>query len=151
LQVYFIDNRDLIQWITILNHHFKTVNEMRRLIGILLWTAFSITVHARDITDPSSYFRLLPKPQKVEWLKGHGIAVHTIKSILLHGSARRPVVTTNLNVLPITLLDGKGVITLKISDHADLPASGEGYKLDIKEDKITITSREQAGSMAARR
>ena len=118
---------------------------MTKFFCTLLCLPFVITVHAGDAIDLSRQFKLLPKPQRVEWSKGKGLAVHAIRSIFLQGNARKPVLSAQLNALPVSLVNGKGVISLVISSHAGLPASGEGYKLEIKDDKVTISAREQAG------
>jgi hypothetical protein len=116
-----------------------------RILGLVVLVAVFATVNAAGIVDPSKQFRLLPKPQKVEWTKGKGIAVHSIKSILFWGNAGKLVLSGGLKRLPITSNVGKGVVAFALSTNANIPSSDEGYVLEIKDNNISITARGQAG------
>ena len=50
-----------------------------------------------------------------------------------------------INNLPLSDSSGKGVLSLILSQREDLPESGEGYILVVKDKQITITSRGEAG------
>jgi hexosaminidase len=90
-------------------------------------------------------FKLLPRPQKVELLTGKGMPYTFLKAINLKESAQKPVVYGLLENLPLTANAGKGVLTLSIVNDNSVPASPEGYILQVENDQVTISARDQAG------
>ena len=90
-------------------------------------------------------FKLLPKPQKIEMLAGKGIAYTALKNIHLQGSAEKPIVSGLLEPLSLITEAGKGVLTLAIATDNQVPASPEGYTLQIENDRVFISACDQAG------
>ncbi len=100
--------------------------------------------HAIDAKEFNKYFKLLPQPQKIELLTGKGISSTSIVSIYLHGTSR-PVLYGFLKSLPFSENAGQGILTLEISTNSDIPESPEGYRLEIKDEQVTIQGRSEAG------
>jgi hypothetical protein len=94
--------------------------------------------------DPSKQFRLLPKPQKVEWLQGKGLSAHALRTLALKGTAKRPVLTGSLEALSAGKEGATGTLVLTISDKLPF-TSAEGYLLEVKENKAIVTAKGQAG------
>ncbi len=120
---------------------------MRGFIGVLIFCAAFTDLVASPINPKhfDSYFKLLPKPQKIEFLKGKALSAHDLRYLYLNGVKERPKIDGELYNLPLADAPGKGVLTLILSQEKDLPSSTEGYKLEIKDNQITITSRGEAG------
>lgn len=68
-----------------------------------------------------------------------------LTSYFLDGPDKKPVFGKSLAGLKQALSPAAGVITLKITDDANLSASREAYKLEIKNGQALITARDQAG------
>lgn len=120
---------------------------MRSFISVLIFCAVFINLSASPINpkDFDSNFKLLPKPQKIEFLSGTPMSANDLRYIFLSGLNKRPIMDYPLNSLPFADSPGKGVLTLILSQREDLPVSAEGYKLVVKDKQITITSRGEAG------
>ena len=120
---------------------------MKSFISALIFCAVFINLSASPINqkDFGSYFKLLPKPQKIEFLSGKPLSANDLYYIFLSGLNKRPAMDFPLNSLPLADAPGKGVLTLILSQSEDLPVSEEGYKLVVKDRQITITSRGEAG------
>ncbi|GEO04521.1 hypothetical protein AAE02nite_21850 [Adhaeribacter aerolatus] len=95
--------------------------------------------------DFSANFKLLPQPQKVELLSGGGMPYSNLKAIHLQGTATRPVLYGLLKNLPLVASAGKGVIILNITQENQVPTSPEGYLLQVTNNGIAISARDQAG------
>lgn len=93
----------------------------------------------------NNQFKLLPKPQKVEWLAGKGIEWHTITALHFGEGVVRPPLETFLSQLPQSTATGKGILSLLISTGDKLPASDEGYILEIKSGQIKIEAKANQG------
>lgn len=119
---------------------------MKRLLLLVLVAVCcnGQTTAAVDSRNFDKYFKLLPKPQKVEFLSGT-FQITDLQSIYLVGIAKRPVLEPSLHRLPLASSSEKGVLTLTLAQNQDLPSSSEGYILEIRNGKITITSRGKAG------
>ena len=113
------------------------------LISSLFW--YSISATTIESKDFSNYFKLLPEPQKIELLPGNTLSFYDLHYIFLDGKTKRPVLDPPLSTLPLADSQGKGVLTLKLSDNYNLPPGDEGYILLIRDKQITITSRGEAG------
>lgn len=99
---------------------------------------------AVDSGNFGNQFKLLPKPQKIEFLSG-SFNIKDLRSVYLREIDKRPVLESSLSRLPLAVSSGKGVLTLSLSQNKDLPLSEEGYILEIKDGKITVNSRGEAG------
>jgi hexosaminidase len=100
------------------------------------------TFNAADFNDQ---FRLLPQPQRVEMLKGSGIACMDFKGIVLTGvDDLRPVMTGLLASLPLASDARAGTVTLKIEPQLGVP-SPEGYVLEITNRQVLIRAKYRAG------
>lgn len=120
---------------------------MRYLIISLIFSVLCSNTIGSTINQKEfdSRFKLLPKPQKVELLKGNGLSCKDLRHLYLAGLEERPKINGELYNLPLTEEPGKGVLSLILSHDKDLPSSNEGYKILIKNKQITITSRGEAG------
>ena len=106
---------------------------MNRFFLFVLLIAISSGIYANP-TDPNDFekhFRLLPKPQKIELTSGKEFSHNNLKSLHLEGLTRRPAVDDLLSELPLSPSSGKGVLTLTLRQNTNLPASPEGYVLEI--------------------
>jgi hexosaminidase len=100
---------------------------------------------AAQTIDFKKQFKILPQPQKVEVLGGGGWPVNFLKSIKVSGNISQTVLPVYLKSLPNSDQPGKGVLTLQIQATPEIPASPEGYILEIKAEQATITARDPAG------
>ncbi|GAA4315094.1 glycoside hydrolase family 20 zincin-like fold domain-containing protein [Compostibacter hankyongensis] len=111
----------------------------------LLCTTFSASA-APGRDSLTGKFSLLPRPQKLEWQSGPGIAANALRGIHLQGIDKRPVLYgTTLAALPVAAQGGKGVLSLTLSDDPALPESPEGYILTIANGEVAIRARAAAG------
>jgi hypothetical protein len=120
-------------------------SSMKRLLSILLIISWVWANASIDNKNFDKTFRLLPKPQKIEFLSGKAFSVRDLRSLCLEGIAKRPVMDQPLFGLPLRSASGKGVLTLSLSKNKELPSSEEGYILEVKNGQITISSRGEAG------
>lgn len=116
----------------------------KKLLSLLLFLLSLQIIQAAGKNDPAKQFRLLPKPQKVEWLSGKGLSAHALRFLSLKGAAQKPVLTGKLQSLSFGKGPAKGVLILNISDKGPF-SSTEGYVLEVKDEKVTITAKGQAG------
>lgn len=98
-------------------------------------------MHSKDF---ERNFRLLPKPQRVELLKGKSLGADALKFLYLKGLSKRPQVA-DLAMLPLSAASGKGVVTLEIVEDNTVPQSLEGYTLEAANDRVLIRSRGESG------
>jgi hypothetical protein len=94
---------------------------------------------------PPLPFKILPKPRRVQFLKGHGLRIDELKSIQLEKDFFRPVMGSILSRLPLASEDERGTLTLTLSEDKGLPQSEEGYILQIKNGRVNLKSRGEAG------
>jgi hexosaminidase len=113
------------------------------LISSLLW--INLTATEVKTKDFNSKFKLLPEPQLIEFLTGKPFSANDLRYIYLKGTTKRPVMDQLLTGLPLAGSPGMGVLTLELNQGDYLPQSSEGYILIIKDKKISITSRGEAG------
>lgn len=81
-------------------------------------------------------FQILPLPQKIELLKGQGVAGNDLSYIIVQGKGEIPVLGTLLNSLPRKETQGKGVVLSLSEQEKNLseqgtPESAEGYILTV--------------------
>jgi len=118
--------------------------------GLLFIRIFCLFI-ALGITSLSCFkipplpFKILPKPRKVQFLKGQGLRIDELKVIRLEGDLSRPIMGSILSRLPLTREDKRGTLTLALSEDKDLPQSEEGYILHIKNSRVSLESRGEAG------
>jgi len=94
---------------------------------------------------PPLPFKILPKPRKVQFLKGQGLRIDELKVVRLERDLSRPIMGSILSRLPLTSEDERGTLTLALSKDKDLPQSEEGYILHIKNGRVNLESRGEAG------
>lgn len=112
--------------------------------GFLLTVSINAFAQEKAV-DFAKEYGLIPAPQKVEKLSGDGINYITLLSIHLQETEKRPVLYGVLKSLPLSESSGKGVLTLNLSNSANLPESPEGYVLEINNNQVTINARSEAG------
>ncbi len=113
------------------------------LILVLLVTG--LYASGTDIKDFEKHFKLMPQPQKIEFLDGKSLSPASIHSIFLQGTTTRPVLTGMLATLPLSTKSAAGVLILNISSGKNVPSSNEGYVLEIGNNQVIISARDQAG------
>jgi len=113
------------------------------ILSVFLLTVLGAS--AGDIKDFEKHFRLMPQPQKVELLNEKGVSANSLQSIYLRGTAARPVLSGSLATLPLTQKAASGVLVLNISTDKNIPSSTEGYIIELKNNQVTISARDQAG------
>jgi hexosaminidase len=121
---------------------------MNRLLFLLVTVSLlniSTTGYAIKSKDFESNFRILPKPQKIEFLSGKALSYNDLRFIYLDGTKKRPVLGQLLESMPFAGSPGKGVLTLSLKQNDNLPQSPEGYILEIKDKQVVITSKGEAG------
>ncbi len=111
------------------------------LIVVLALVTFQVLAQAKTLPAP---FKVLPQPREVELLGGAGLNFGDLKSMELKGNLPRPLTGAILSALP-QMGRGAGVLSLQLSETADVPKSAEGYVLRISDGKVEISSRGQAG------
>lgn len=113
------------------------------VVGLLL----TVDLHtvASSIEDFNERFRLLPAPQKIEVLKGRALFCKDIRRLHLKGVKQRPAVDMPLYSLPLADSPGPGTVTLELSKSPNLPASPEGYMLEVTNGQLTIKATSEAG------
>lgn len=115
-----------------------------RLFLLMLLCFLPLVILA--VPRPADRFRLLPRPQKVEWLSGKGLsAAAALRYLVLTGGAKRPVLKGMLRQLAATDKAARGTLVLRLTQHAPLPDSPEAYLLEVRNGQATITARGQAG------
>jgi hypothetical protein len=97
------------------------------------------------IKIPPLPFKILPKPRRVQFLKGQGLGIDELKSVRLEGDVSRPITGPILSRLPLTSEDERGTLTLVLSEDKGLPRSEEGYIMQIKNGRVSLESRGEAG------
>jgi hypothetical protein len=120
---------------------------MRVLLFIFLLCSVSIKLTASPVNKENfeRYFKLIPSPQKIEFLKGKSLSADDLRHLFLNGLKERPRIEGQLYNLPLADASGRGVLTLTLSQDEALPSSIEGYQLEIKDSQATIISRGEAG------
>ena len=117
---------------------------MKQLLVTLLFHLFLTGyTSAIDKKDFDRYFKLLPRPQKIELLNGKGISHNFLHSIFLKGTDR-PVLYGRLKSLPLAKKEGSGVLVLALSKENGL-TSDEGYTIAINNTGVIITAKAIAG------
>jgi hexosaminidase len=120
---------------------------MRGLSFIKIFCIFiSLTITSLSCFKiPPLPFKILPKPQKVQFLKGEGLRIDGLKSVRTGRDFSRPIMGSILSGLPLSGEDERGTLTLTLSKDKDLPQSEEGYILQIKNGRVDLESRGEAG------
>ena len=120
---------------------------MRYKFQLIIFLLALISISSSTIrqADFDKYFRLLPKPQKIEILSGKSFSPDDLRFLFLDGVQKRPVMDQSLSRLPMEGSSGKGVLTLSLNHDDNLPDSPEGYILEIKNQQVLIKSKGEAG------
>jgi hexosaminidase len=105
----------------------------------------SIDSFAFQKDEFDKYFKLLPKPQKVELIDGQAHTYNSLRFLSLKGLTEKPVLGEMLAVLPIQDSVKDGTLVLELSQDTILPSSSEGYMLEINGNGVIIRSRGKAG------
>jgi hypothetical protein len=113
------------------------------ILCVLLLTG--LYASAQENRDFEKHFKLIPQPQKIELTNGQGITATSLQSVYLKGNAPRPVLNGVLATLPLTQNPSGGVLSLNISTDKNIPSSNEGYIIEIRNNQVAISARDQAG------
>ena len=90
-------------------------------------------------------FKLLPQPQNIALLNGHGLEPGSLQYVILRGQIKRPVMGKILSGLTIGKSTGKGTLTLTVDKTLTTLPSEEGYILTITANGAEILSTGEAG------
>ncbi len=112
---------------------------------ILVLLATGLNTSGTDIKDFEKHFKLMPQPQKIEFPDGKSLSPASIHTIFLQGTTTRPVLTGMLATLPLSTKSAAGVLILNISSGKNVSSSNEGYVLEIGNNQVIISARDQAG------
>lgn len=120
---------------------------MKQLFFTFLFFSLISSIHSTPIGTNGfdKYFHILPKPQKIEFLKRKSFSNDDLRFIHFEGLNKISALDYPLNSLQISNSRGKGVLTLVLSQEGTLPSSDEGYILEIHDDQIVISSKGSAG------
>lgn len=124
------------------------MKKKRNILILFLLLQLPFTVIGAERLDKR--FQILPLPQKMELLKGQGVAGNDLSYIIVQGKGEIPVLGTLLNSLPRKETQGKGVVLSLSEQEKNLPEQGipesdEGYVLEVTPKGVTIQSHGQAG------
>lgn len=123
------------------------INRMKYVYCTLILTIFLLSgfrTIAGNIDTFDHYFRLLPKPQKIEILRADGLLYSDLHGIYLTNTYSTPVLSGLPGKLPHTNYQTKGTLSLVIRKDLALP-SPEGYILQVKNGQVIIEAKEQSG------
>ena len=114
------------------------------LIHILTTPAYCGTVRQADrLPQP---FLVIPQPKQIEINKGIGLESGQLRHLNTIGTFERPVMGSILSRLTESDTYGKqGILTLRLDDSENIPASAEGYVLKIENGNTEVSSRGKAG------
>jgi hexosaminidase len=90
-------------------------------------------------------FKVIPEPAQIEINDGSTLLYQNVYAIYLRGIRQPPVMGHLLSRLVDSDKEGKGVITLSLSNSESLPDTPEGYTLLIADGSVVIDSKGQAG------
>lgn len=113
---------------------------MKRILLLLCTCLFIGELSSRELDKA---FQLLPQPQSIETVAGQGIGYQELSYILPSNETSVPILGEMLDKLPRSPRAGKP-IRLQLTDR-DVPASSEGYVLEVNEKGVRISARDRAG------
>lgn len=113
---------------------------MKRILLLLCLCSFIGKLSSRE---SDKVFQLLPQPQSVEPVSGKGISYQELSYVLSLDETPVPVLGEMLNKLPRCPRAGKPIRLQLTKQH--VPASPEGYLLEINDKGVRISARDRAG------
>lgn len=113
---------------------------MKRILLLICLCSFIGKLSSRE---SDKVFQLLPQPQSVEPVSGKGISYQELSYVLSLDETPVPVLGEMLNKLPRCPRAGKP-IRLQLTKQ-QVPASPEGYLLEINDKGVRISARDKAG------
>jgi len=90
-------------------------------------------------------FLVIPQPKQIEILKGKGLEAGQLEHLKIIGNFDRPIMGSILSQLTESELHGQGILTLRLDDSESIPASDEGYVLNIANGNAEVLSGGEAG------
>jgi len=112
---------------------------------VLLCLTLSFQAKARNDTKLPSPFCVIPQPQDVKLLSGHGLTNGALKGVSIVGDFERPIMGEMLDGLAGTHQAGDGILLLKLDSTVKTPSNNEGYVLTIHNNGVEIRSKSEAG------
>ena len=109
---------------------------MKKILLLLCLCLFIEEVASRELDKT---FQLLPQPQSIELTSGKGINYWELSYILSSDTTSIPILGDMLNKLPRCPRKGKPIRLQLTSQH--VPASPEGYMMEINEKGVCISAR----------
>ena len=113
---------------------------MKKILLLLCLCLFIEEVASRELDKT---FQLLPQPQSIELTSGKGINYWELSYILSSDTTSIPILGDMLNKLPRCPRKGKPIRLQLTSQH--VPASPEGYMMEINEKGVCISARTMTG------
>ncbi len=114
---------------------------MKKILLLLCLCLFIEEVASRELDKT---FQLLPQPQSIELTSGKGINYWELSYILSSDTTSIPILGDMLNKLPRCLRKGEKPIRLQLTSQ-HVPASPEGYMMEINEKGVCISARTMTG------
>ena len=93
--------------------------------------------------NQKTIFQILPQPQSVKMIGGDAFMYTELKYIEANPTSQLPILGSMLDHLPQIQQAGRGVY-LELTDK-NVPASPEGYVLEIRKNGVVIKARQEAG------
>lgn len=113
---------------------------MKKILLLLCLCLFIEEIASRELDKT---FQLLPQPQSIELTSGKGINYWELSYILSSDTTSIPILGDMLNKLPRCPRKGKPIRLQLTSQH--VPASPEGYMMEINEKGVCISARTMTG------
>lgn len=118
----------------------------RKTTLIFLYFLCILNIQGASISEEAFYtlFRLVPRPQKIEFREGQGLAYGKLRGVYMANSEEIPVLTGVLASLPLAKKGEEGIIILRLDKESLMP-SQEGYIMEIYNNQVIISASEKAG------
>ena len=115
--------------------------KLEKIFVLLFLLGLSVRMSAVGL---DKRFQILPLPQQMEIQKGKGISAGELSFVTMKGEGEIPVLGNMLDALPRYAVKGVKGVTLSMTGK-DVPASPEGYVLEVSSKGVAIRARSHAG------
>lgn len=115
--------------------------KLEKIFVLLFLLGLSVRMSAVGL---DKRFQILPLPQQMEIQKGKGISAGELSFVTMKGEGEIPVLRNMLDALPRYAVKGVKGVTLSMTGK-DVPASPEGYVLEVSSKGVAIRARSHAG------
>ena len=120
---------------------------LKRIAGsVLILLLCFPNIQGTSISEEEFYslFRLVPRPQKIEFKKGRGLETSKLWGIYMANPDEIPELTGIFSSFRLAAKSETGVITLNLNKGINLP-SPEGYFMEVSDNQVVISATERVG------